>query len=132
MTRELSINHHGKLTVGCPLMRLPLPLLHIFLVSITTKPHLQFEPEVPVPGAPANVTTLVTNDDTTKCIVVDSFEASWQQAAGVWQPKALFGTIAEEGSADDLFVWMVSYVSGHFIMDLPLKLSDPGKDLLSI
>ena len=115
---------------GAPPDAVPAPAATYFPGLDSGATHLQLVPEVPIPGAPDSFTTLVTNDDTAQCIVLDSFEASWQQAAGVWQPKALFGTLAEEGSDDDLFIWMVSYVSGHYVMDLPLKLS-AGKDLIS-
>ena len=72
---------------------------------------------------------LVVNDDSTQCICIDSFEATWQNPAGATDPKCIMGTLAQEGSTSDLFVWMCSYISGHFRMNSPIKL-DPGKDLI--
>lgn len=94
----------------------------------TSKAHLQYVADFP-PEVPSFI-TLVTNNDASACIVVDYFEATFSQDSGIWQPKALFGTIAEEGSADDLFVWMCSSRNGLFVMDSPLKLS-PGKNLIA-
>ena len=71
---------------------------------------------------------MVANDDVTKCIVVDSFEANWN-SLGASNPKALFGTLAEEGATSDLIVWMVSYLGGSFATSSPIKLG-PGKDLI--
>ena len=72
---------------------------------------------------------MVANDDATKCIVIDSFEASWHDAAATTQPKALFGTLAQEGETDDLVVWMCSHISGNFTTSSPIKLA-PAKDLI--
>ena len=85
-------------------------------------PHLQLT-------TTANTSfVLVANDDATKCIVIDAFEVSWHDAAAT-NPKALFGTLAQEGETTDLFVWMCSYISGNFTIGSPIKLA-PAKDLI--
>ena len=101
----------------------PAPVTLDFPTLQTTNNHLQ------------RVTTastsfvLVANDDDTKRIVVDSFEATWSQPAGPTNPKCMMGTVAQEGEDTDLFVWMCSYISGHWAMETPITL-DAGKDLI--
>ena len=72
---------------------------------------------------------IVANNDTSKRIVLESFEATWNNPAGATNPKAVIGTVAQEGETSDLFVWMCSYISGHWVMNTPITL-DPGKDLI--
>ena len=101
----------------------PAPQSIDFPTLDTDNAHLQ---------ATATATTsfvIVANSDDTKRIVLDSFEASWSNPAGPTNPKACIGTLAQEGETTDLFVWMVSYISGHFATDTPMTL-DPGKDLI--
>ena len=72
---------------------------------------------------------LVNNDDTSKRILLESFAVMGQNPASVTNPKSLIGTVAQEGETDDLFVWMIAYISGHWEMNSPILL-DPGKDLI--
>jgi hypothetical protein len=108
---------------GGPVGAIPAPAPMVFPTLDTNNAHLQLT-------APANSSfVMVSNDDATKCIVIDHFEATWNNPAGAQNPRALFGTLAEEDSTDDLIVWMCSYISGFFATNSPIKLS-PGKDLI--
>ena len=105
----------------------PAPVPPVALMDFPTlksnNPHLQLTTTVNTSYV------MVANDDVTKCIVIDSFEATWQDPTAPTQPKGLFGTVAEEDATTDLFIWMCSHVSGSFIMTSRIKLA-PGKDLI--
>ena len=108
---------------GGPIGASPAPAAMVFPTLDTRQAHLQSST-----GTDTSF-VMVANDDVTKCIVIDTFEVSWQNPAGAANPKALFGTLSEEGSTDDLIVWMTAYISGHFVTSSRVKLS-PGKDLI--
>ena len=88
----------------------------------TSKDHLQA-------SAPAYSSFIaITNNDITKRIVLSMVEVGWNNG-GVADPKAMFGTLAEEDSTSDLIIWMCDFISGNYAVTTPITLA-PGKDLI--
>tara|TARA_R110002110_G_scaffold406920_3_gene627374 strand:+ start:26197 stop:26691 length:495 start_codon:yes stop_codon:yes gene_type:complete len=88
----------------------------------SSKDHLQAT-------APARSSFIaITNNDATKRIVLSMVEVGWNNG-GVTDPKAMFGTFAEEDSTSDLVIWMCDFISGNYSVSTPITLA-PGKDLI--
>jgi hypothetical protein len=90
----------------------------------TTNPHMQFS------AVASGNFEIIENSDDTKRIVIVSVQGTGHDVAATSDPRVVvLGTLAEEGSSDDVIRYQIDYVSGLWETCTPVVLG-AGKSLI--